>query len=404
MKAVSIFFGLFAFSTLISQSLMDLFSTLFCLTFLGVAFARRDGLTWHDLFPRLGIEWLWLGWFLVVAASFAVNAGPETPWLMRLVEFKWILILYPMIGFLYRRFPGVDILLWVLPIVALVDVYSIVSWFRGADLVTGTIDGRAGGPFANAMTYAHSTMMVVCLLGGPLLEIGAVPARLKRWLIVVFLFTSVCFLLSFTRGAWLGLFFAAVVTLFVRRPLWGAIAAVAGTAIAGLLTAIWPIFRHRVFRVFAADSYDHERITLWKTNFIIWRENPILGIGYGENARRLREYYDLLGVPPGTFEGHAHNQFLHLAAGSGLLGLLSYLLVFGFFMNWNLRLLKTSADTWVRGLLWGTLAAQIAFLIGGLTEANFEHSKVRFMLMFVWAILAAIGLRHGATAVRPRPA
>lgn len=391
MKALKWLFALFAVSILISQSLMDLFSTLFVLTFLGMTIAKK--VRWRDLFPRIGAETLWLAWFVVVAISFALNTGHGAPWVTRLVEFKWILILYPMIGYLVLNFPTAAILPGAFCLITLVNVYTLIGWILGRDLVSGSVDSRAQGPFANPMTYAHSTALLFFLLAGLVLEKNSVPAKWRKPLIAVCAMTGLCVLLSFTRGVWIGVAIGGVITAFLYRPKLGAAITGVGVVFIGALLAFWERFRERFFYSFSTGSYDEERWTLWKTNSVIWRENPWFGIGYGENGRRLREYYDRLGVPAGYFEGHAHNQFLHLLAGTGLFGLLCYLAIFAFFIRLNWRLLRASLPAWERGLLWGTLAGQISFLGGGLTEANFEHSKVRFMLMFVWAIVAAISLR-----------
>lgn len=396
MRIVRWLFGLFAFSVLISQSLMDFFSTLFCFTVFAMALSHRQGWKLRSALPRIGLEWIWIGWFSCVALSFALNAHAGAPWLIRLVEFKWILILYMMIGFMRRDFPKAELLPFALLAIFFVDAYSLSAFAVGHDWITGEDASRAGGPFSNAMTYAHSTAMLFCLLGGLVLIRESVPSRLRPLLRFTFAATGLCVFLTFTRGVWLGLFVGLVtVTFLYRKRLGFNLFAFAAIGVA-TLAATWERFRERLLIITAHDSYDHERWTLWQANIQIWKDAPLLGIGYGENSRRLREYYDRLGVPTGFFEGHAHNQFLHMAAGTGAIGLFFYFAVFAVFIRWNWRLIKTITEPWPLGLLWGALAAQISFLAGGLTEANFEHSKVRFMLMFIWAIVAALGLRQAS--------
>src|SRR5437868_11361240 len=101
-KVTDVLLLLFAMATLVSQSLMDLFSTLLCLY---LAFqwvqAKKQETTFRPV-RKMGFDGLWVAWFAVAAIGFALNTPPpETPshfWLDRLVEFKWILILYFMVG------------------------------------------------------------------------------------------------------------------------------------------------------------------------------------------------------------------------------------------------------------------------------------------------------------------
>jgi O-antigen ligase len=79
-----------------------------------------------------------------------------------------------------------------------------------------------------------------------------------------------------------------------------------------------------------------ERKMIWAGHFQIFKENPIFGAGYGQNTKALPRVYLEMGAPPDTLVSHAHNQYLHLAAGTGILGLLSYLLIWFFFLKLNL--------------------------------------------------------------------
>jgi O-antigen ligase len=134
---------------------------------------------------------------------------------------------------------------------------------------------------------------------------------------------------------------------------------------------------------------------IWAGHFQIFKENPIFGAGYGQNTKALPRVYLEMGAPPDTLVSHAHNQYLHLAAGTGILGLLSYLLIWFFFLKLNLTIwAQRHLSPWDRGAAWGLLVGQLSFLIAGLTEANFEHSKVRFMVMLSWAYVIFLANKY----------
>src|SRR5690606_16401129 len=63
------------------------------------------------------------------------------------------------------------------------------------------------------------------------------------------------------------------------------------------------------------------RLMLWRTNWEIFRDNPLLGVGLHENSKFLQEYYLELGFTKyAHYVGHAHNNFLQVLAGTGVIG------------------------------------------------------------------------------------
>jgi len=93
-----------------------------------------------------------------------------------------------------------------------------------------------------------------------------------------------------------------------------------------------------------------------------------------------------LGYPEDQFKSHAHNQYLHIWAGTGTLGLLCYLFFVGFLLVQTWKNFK-SFQGWEKALMAGCMAAQVEFLVSGFTESNFERSKVRFVAMMAWAFV-----------------
>lgn len=137
---------------------------------------------------------------------------------------------------------------------------------------------------------------------------------------------------------------------------------------------------------------------------MIFKDHPLFGAGYGQNKFLLHEYYDKQGLPKDQFIGHAHNEYLHILAGTGALGLLCYLAILGtiFFQAFLVFWRTSSNQSFRKGLALGVLGGQICFLIGSLTESNFEHSKVRFGIMFMWAISIWLWQSKETTSVTPQ--
>jgi len=399
-KVTGILLLLFAISVLISQSLMDLFSTVLCLY---LAFqwyqSRKQGIQ-LPVTPKMGFDWLWLIWFGVAAIGFAINTPPppETPpnfWIARLVEFKWIFILYFMVGAFRIAKVSEKALRWFSCAALICATYGIAAYYLELQANPGEAL-RLGGIYQFSMTHAHVYGVVFCCLLGILFQTYKNLPRVDKILYFATLLTvGTSVLLTYTRGVWISATVGVIAMSFLWRLRNGVIAIIVCAILAGGLYVFVPGVKNRVdFTAKMADateakkSYDSERVVLWKTNLMIFKDHPVFGTGYGQNKFHLHEYYEKQGLPKDQFIGHAHNQYLHLLAGTGALGLLCYLGILGIIAWLTLQAYLKTPNTLPlqKGLALGALGGQICFVFGSLTESNFEHSKVRFAIMFMWAL------------------
>lgn len=71
------------------------------------------------------------------------------------------------------------------------------------------------------------------------------------------------------------------------------------------------------------------RTTLWKTGWYMWRDHPVIGVGIGNYYER---YKDTVAKYPELDIGHdrysVHNSYLKVAAETGTIGLISFLLIY----------------------------------------------------------------------------
>lgn len=398
--------GLFIGSTVISQTLMDFLSFVFVLLSLFIWWqsSRIETRPLHSNIPSRFPLWLrvWISFFCaVVLVSMLLNWSliPDAAWVARrLLDLKWILFLFLFFDTL-QTFSWSEKKLsrwsWFICFIGIVGIgVSFLGFdpWKGPDFRVMPIGNhwiRTGGFLSNPMSFAHLLGLFLCLLGPFFWARKSFRPSTQTALWSALFFGGLAFLLTFTRGAWLALIIATLSCAFLRswRRGFSIVGALSGILI--VFSLAWPSFRERLLLSFNwGNDYDSERILIWKTSWQIFRDHPWWGVSPFGSSLLFPSYYSQLGVPEGTPVDHSHNQYLEALVSLGIPGLLLWTILLGIFagMFWKL-LMKTSraypADrSWAEGL-W---MAHVFFLIGGLTESNFLHSKVRTLMALVWAL------------------
>jgi O-antigen ligase len=399
---LALFFG----SIFVSQSAMDFFAVALVLIYL---FQSLKGLSRHglsDLFVKSGAEWAFFAWVSVVVLGFAINSVPLERSLMRIFELKWILLFYVLAKFFSDSLPKEKTLKPWSIFAFVVSLYAVLVFFIGFDPIKGSdypvtpagIGIRTGGLLSNPMTYAHCYgMLCVLLLGPTLTKLRWRPKKELTWPLIASSVLILSLVLSFTRGAWAALAVSVLFLLALVGLRYFFMGLIVGGGSVGVLMALWEGFRQRIVMVFQfGNSYDSERVWIWKTNWEIFKDFPILGPGYWENKTLLPEYYARVGAPDGLLFDHAHNQYLHILAGTGSLGLLAFVSIFLWFLFLSIKTWRKIPVRyyWERGLILGSIGVQVFFLIGAITEGNFEHSKVKSLVIVAWALTTALSRQY----------
>lgn len=401
---------LFVLSLQTSMSAMDFFASILFIYTVVAVYKRRSNL--RLLFNFLIPAPVWgsvVTLFLVCCIGFAFFSAPGAPVAAVLFEFKWFLFLLALTVFFYFFYDFYILRKAFLFTLILVCLYTLTAYVFEFDLFgdidqLGTDTLRAGGFFSNPMTFAHSFQFFVLMsLASILVKFFSIFSknqnrlRDKKFVLHALLFgvSVVTVFLTMTRGVWLGVLAAIGLGLILhfRKKAWKSILVLITICILTFIMS--PSLQDRFIQTLhPSHSYDSERLVLWKTNWSIFLESPWFGIGYGENKRLLRHYYDKYGVPEMQFEGHAHNQYLHFLAGTGIFGLAAYLVLYVYFIFLGASLyLNKKVKTPERIIALGSFMGLVCFLIGGVVESNFQHAKLKYMLVMIWALLLYIRAR-----------
>lgn len=253
---------------------------------------------------------------------------------------------------------------------------------------------RTAGWFGSPLHYGYIAGQHVCLPLAVCLLTYKNRTKLFWPSLIAVVLVGASLVTTFTRGAWVAMAIAWLIMAFIAAPrLAGALAA-AGAMATAALVGVFPSFRERLLTlVNPAYASNSERWFLWKANWEMFKDYPILGIGYSENENRAKEYVTRLGNPD-AFTGHAHNNYLQFLAGTGLTGFIAYMFIISFMLwiTWRLYKSLPAQAIWARAIALGALGAQIHLHIGGFTECNFKAGVTSHNTMMVWALVISMSV------------
>lgn len=206
---------------------------------------------------------------------------------------------------------------------------------------------------------------------------------------------SVALVCTFQRAAYVTLVMAlgvlAVLFQRVRRTgvaPWLLAGAVSVVAVAVLDTLA---LRGHALERLALLAEDENRLRLWKTALRMALAHPLLGVGTGRFAFFFREYAGDLGRGFGPFWGSAHSLYLHLLAEQGLVGLVSFVVLFAG-LWWAAARRLEALDGSRAVALAGLLAALAGWLVYGLVQFTFRIPALVYLAALFAGTVAALAL------------
>lgn len=293
-----------------------------------------------------------------------------------------------------RHLPGLALLLLVPVSMDLVDDLSRARVVSLALAAAGTalallgiwqflhggddLENRIRGTLSHYMTFSGLATIAAGLLLGMALE------GRGRWRLVGLLCAlPLCaVLLTYTRGAYVGIIAAVLLYLAVRRPRGFLLLAPALVAVFLLAP---PEIRSRIRSIVdLSDTTNRDRIAMLRAGARIARDYPIFGLG----PEMVKPYYPLYrdADAPRWTVPHLHNNAAQIAAASGLFAA-------GVYAAWVLLFLARAVGRLRRedrpegAAVWaGALIAGSAILVAGLFEYNFGDTEVEMATLVVFAL------------------
>ena len=249
------------------------------------------------------------------------------------------------------------------------------------------IAGRVVSTLENPNVLAEYLILVIPFMIISLFCAGSIKATAPY--VVCTLFAVTCLIYTWSRGSWLGIIFALLVLFVIINK--KTIVAYLGLVLL-LPFAPFVLPDSIVQRITTigniADTSTSYRVSIWTASLKMIKDYIICGIGVGREAFQLvYPEYTLAGIesaPP------SHNLYLQLCVELGLGGLVVFLLVVFFFLQYCFTTIKKANEKYIKLLAAGGLCAVGGFLLNGFTDYVWYNYRVYLMFWLIISITTAV--------------
>ena len=249
------------------------------------------------------------------------------------------------------------------------------------------IEGRAVSFFENP-----NVLGTYLCLGAPL-SIALVSVSKEksktRWF-VGFCLIIACSVLTWSRGAWLGLAAAVIMMLVCTRHTFAVIMG----AMITIPFASYVIPQTVIDRFFSigdlADTSTMYRLNIWRGCVDMAKDCGFSGIGVGEESfLRLYPKYAVSGAETAY---HAHSLWLQILLMLGVCGLVLFLILMLFLYRRAFTVMKNTADREIACLSAASLSAVTGLLAAGLFDYTWYNYRVFFMFFVLIGLICSCGI------------
>lgn len=383
-----------AIGPVVSQSFLDLSIFLIFICFIVLFFRKKQPYSIPYRKPYI-FEYGFVFYIIAIVSELLILkvADPES-W-YRLYKFHWVINFYLFVWALSHYEINLSKLSKFFAFAFLLpNIYAIASTLAGYNWLSNqTIHNfRLQGLTESATYHAHGNGLILSFFLVILFFQFKKLSTFYRYLsILAVSLMSLGIVMTFTRGILLSLSVSILAFLFFHSRKYFIAGLISGAVLLGGLYSFSDSFRYRFQHTLQTKTADSERWNLLKVHILMFKESPLIGIGYANNLSHTPpETWTKFGFSPDNLNSHAHNQFLNVLTTTGLIGFMPFIVFYFWFFITNLKLVKkykTNKMTNHYILATACLIAQLEFLIANLSDVGFEYTKIRSLILLVWALV-----------------
>jgi len=264
-------------------------------------------------------------------------------------------------------------------------------------------------------SYGASLGFLLPVLAGLFLFIKREDINSKFLMVLLMLLYAFATVVSYTRATWVSILaslgFWAILKLKIRFE----IVLVGAAILIGLFFSVRTelmiqLEQNRVessgefsehvqsISNISTDQSNLERLNRWSCAVRMWQDKPFFGFGPGtyqfEYGRYQRSYEKTrISTDFGTM-GTAHSEYLGPLAETGVLGLLSIVLVIGATLYTGIRVYLTSKKRSIRIFSLAVLVGLVSYYLHGLLNNFLDTDKISVLFWGFTAMLVAMDIYH----------
>ena len=249
------------------------------------------------------------------------------------------------------------------------------------------IQGRLVATFENPNVFGEYLLIAI-----PVITAMMLISDTKLWkgiyagLLVV---SFVCMIMTYSRGCWLGLIFAAALFILMIYP------KIILPAPLGIFFIPQSIIERLTSIGNMQDGSTIFRVFLWRGTLDMLKDFWVCGIGLGTDCyeKIYTNYaYDALLAP------HCHNTFLHIICESGVFGIIVFLLLM-FFMVRQLLVVYSKSENKKLKII---SAALVCAFAGSFVQGMFDNTFYNYRLYMIFFATVAISCAIYALYLKER--
>jgi putative inorganic carbon (HCO3(-)) transporter len=339
---------------------------------------------------------LFLGWGLV---SVVATGGQFATWLT-MARYASYFLLAVTISVVAQDSALRRLILWVLVLSgAATAVLAYVQYWNpgmtpGMAGISPEITTRVVGTFYNSNFYAEYLLLIL----GVAIALVFTEKLVGRLISGALGFVMLgAFLLTYTRGSWLGLaagLLVFIVVVDVRYLVVAAVLGAGGLLVPGVLARL----KQSQSNAGSADF----RLGIWQIAGEAIRRHPLFGYGPGNF---LDAYRDVVMNRPDLFQGYlgfgAHDSYFEIAAETGALGGFLFFVVTALYATRGLFIAtRKGVDRETKYLALGLSVGLIGFVANTFTSNTFQHPQSGLFFWILSGVVASLGAGVWESEVR----
>ena len=339
---------------------------------------------------------------------------------MPIVSFKFLLsriwfvaVLYFITAKMFSEGKNLEKYIWLYAISLVIVIFYTINRHLGYGIWNKEVANFVCNPFYKDHTsYGAALAMYIPFF--LMFVFGKfVSHKQKNFSIIVLVILLIGFVFSYTRAAWLSLIIAAVVFVVIKlkirfKPLF-----ITFATVLVLLILFWnqiemgleqnseqssADFKTHISSMtnIKSDASNLERINRWSSAIRMFGDKPIFGFGPGTYMfqyapYQLNENRTIISTNSGD-GGNAHSEYLGPLSESGVLGMLTFLLIIGVVIYTAVHTYMRLTDRRLKSFVLAALVALVTYYVHGFLNNFLDTDKLSVPFWGFTAMIVAIDI------------